>query len=454
MIKNTAQFFGKICASLLVLSLMTIFIPFSKVQAASLPSGGSTIDTAVGIAAGSYTVGRLVENEKHFYSISVKAGQELKVTGTFKVLTENAQYGTLNTIELFSDDKESMVSEFEDAPAPITVAALANSTKSTHTFYIRLSDDTWGTESGTFEVSLTDRFDAGSTTDAGQAITSAMSLNPGTYTGYYSSVDTDDYYAVSAKAGPFSVKLTPDTKAVPTVKVFDSNRTELGYEMAGNAGEIKTVSVDLSSDQVVYVGINCDINSGCETAASEYNMVISATAGAGGTGGDVGGGGTSYPDVVPVVPTGEGANTDAVVTPVIKKVYDDKAKIASQKGRTLIYILGRNVADNDLTAIKAAMEGIGYKTKKFVSNELIVTKGFKQLTFTTAVGSNKISVKSGWVMNWLWAGIIGGAIILIILILIIILATRKKKPTAVPPTPTAANVGPAPAPPTPPKSQS
>lgn len=411
---------------LLVLSLFFISLPLARVQAASLPSGGSTIDAAAAISAGTYSVGVLEEKVDHFFSIGIKAGQELNVTGKFTVMAVNEQYGTMDTIELYDDNKESLTSAFDDAQNLITVAALASSEKSTHTFYIRISDDTWGTESGELTATINDRFDAGSGTDAGQAIASALSIVPGSYKGYYSEVDTDDFYTVSAKAGPFSVKLTSAEKTRPTVKILDINRTELKNEIADNEGQIMTVSTNIASDQTVYVDINCDNIAGCVSAASEYSMVIGATAA-------TGGGGQEYPDVVPVVPTGGGVAIDEVVAPVLKKVYDDKAKVVSQDGKnTLIYILGRSVQTTDLAAIKAAMEGIGYKTKKFSSDQLIMTKGFKQLIFSTTPGTNKIEVKSSFAMNWLWAGIIVGAIAFILLILIIILATRKKKPVSKP----------------------
>jgi hypothetical protein len=405
-----------------------VYSPLPSAYAASLPSGGSTIDAAVAISAGAYSVGTLETDENHFFSIGIKPGQELVVSGKFIVKAENEQYGTLNTLELYDDSKESLVSAFDDASNLISIAALASSAINSQTFYIRISDDTWGTESGELTIALNDRYDASSGTDAGQSITSAISIEPGSYKGYLSENDTDDYYAVLAKSGAFSVNLTPDVKARPTIKIYDSNRTELKNEMADNVGQIMAVSTDLTSDQTVYVDVNCDINAGCESAASEYTMVIGAVAGTD-TGEEKDISEEKYPNVVPPVPTGGGVAIDQEVTPILKKVYDDKVKIASQTGKnTLIYVFDRTVAVTDLAAIKAAMEGIGYQSKEYSPTKLVMIKGFKKLTFTTTVGSDRIEVKSAWIMNWLWGGIIGGAIVLIVLILVIILVTKNRKP--------------------------
>lgn len=423
---------SKIIISTIVLMLVfgvfaTLFT--QKVLAASLPAGGTTIDSAVVISAGSYSVGALVEKENHYYSIGVKAGQELTVTGKFKVLTENEQYGTLDTIELYDSNKESLVSSFDDAGSLITVSTLASSEKTDNIYFIRISDDTWGTESGELTVTLTDRFDANSGTDAGQKIESALAISSGSYKGYFSQVDIDDYYAISAKKGAFSVKLTPEAKTSPTVKIFDSNRKELASETAENEGAVISLSTDLASDQTVYVDVNCDINFGAVSKASEYSLEIGTSAG-------TSGGGENYPDITPITPTGDGITTDQVVAPVLKKVYDDKVKVSSQNGKTLVYVVGRLVnSDNDLAAIKAAMEGLGYKTKKFISEQLVVTKGFKQLTFTTKTGSNKIEVKSNWVINWLWLGIIIGILVLIIVLIVVIIISRRKKGPKVESTP-------------------
>lgn len=418
-----------------------------KIKAAEIAKGGSAIENAVPITAGTYSGIALAEREETFYSISVKAGQELKVSGSFKVVAENETYGTNDTIEIFNDTKEKIASKFETAPALFSASALADSSKSTHTFYIRISDDTWGIESGEITVALNDRFDANSSTDAGKDFDSALSISPGSFKGYYSQVDTDDMYVISAKAGNFSAKIKPDKEASPSVKIFNASRSELVDEVASNGGEIVTAATTLDKDQNAYVQVTCDTNMGCKEDASEYSLEIGAVAGGGGAVTP-----ENYDIVVPIVPTGGLTTVDSEVAPVLKKVFDDKVKLQKQNGNfTLIYIASRPVnAGADLQAIKAAMEGLGYKTKSISATQLVMTKGFKKLTFTVAEGSNKIEVKSSWIVSWLWLGVILGVIVLVVIVVIIIVVAKKgkKKPTSV--TPASAPPTATPTPPTPP----
>lgn len=433
-----------------------------KVQAATISGGGADIDSATAISAGKYTVGALAEKENHFYSISVKAGQELVVAGTFRVVTENETYGTNDTIEIYNDTKDSLVSEFDTAPALITVTALADSSKSTHTYYIRISDDTWGTESGELEITLNDRYDANSGTDAGESYDTALATTAGTITGYLSQVDTNDYYSISGVSGNVSAKITPAKEAMPEVKIFDANRKELASEVASNGGEIVTTSADIDTNQKVYIAVNCDINMGCSSEASQYSLVISNGASTGIGDGD--GGGTvvppdvivDYGTVVPVVPTGGAAQIDAVVRQPLNKTFNDKVKAKEATTDRIVYVVEREIKGNDLQAIKAAMEAQGYKTKSISDTSLVMRKMFKEVKFEIVSGSNQITVSQKYIVSPLWIGIIAGALVLIIIIVVVIVVVSKKKPGVTPPKPAAGAIATAPpisaTPPTPPST--
>lgn len=423
-------------------STMILFLAISfagsnrtaKVQAASISTGGSTIDSATAISVGTYSVGALAEKENHFYSISVKAGQELVVSGTFRVVTENEQYGTNDTIEIYNDTKESLVSKYDTAPALITAAALADSSKSVHTYYIRISDDTWGTESGELKIAINDRFDANSGTDAGADFDTAMAVAAGSYSGYLSKVDIDDYYSISAVAGSISAKITPLKTASPAIKIFDANHKELASEQAGNGGEIITATANISTNQKAYIQITCDINMGCESEASQYSLVI--VSGTGGGTGDTGGGTVVPPDtlidynaLVPITPTDGAARIDSVVRPPLNQVFDSKVKAKEATKATITYIIDRAIKTNDLGSIKAAMEALGYKTKLFSADTLVMRKWLKEIKFEMKTGSNQITVTQRSILSPFWIGIIAGGLILIIIVIIIIAVALKKKKT-------------------------
>lgn len=401
-----------------------VFLKPIQTKAADITKGGSAIEVAVPITPGKYTGIPLAADEATFYSISVKAGQELKVTGSF--ISERPEYGTINTIEIFNDDRKSLVSKFEsEINNVVSVSALADSSKATHTYYIKASDDTWGTASGEIDITLTDRFDVESGTDAGKSIEKALTIKPGSHKGYLSDVDTDDYYSVPASQGAFSVKTTPSSKMSPTVEIYDQSRTKLAEQTADNAGQIFTLTADVPRTENVYLRFNCDINSGCESEASEYSFITST-----GSGGvtDPNGGGTVTGDVT--VPGGILTVVNSEVKPVLEKIYETKILVKEVSGKTIVYVAERNTEDNDLASIKAAMEGLGYKTKSFSTNKLVMSKGLKELTFEAIPGSNQIRVTVKDNTIYLWIGIAALVIILFGIFLIIFLVHRKNKKNA------------------------
>lgn len=408
----------------------TIFLKPEKTKAIDIAKGGSAIEVAVPITPGKYTGIPLAADEATFYSISVKAGQELKVTGSF--IAERPEYGTINTVEIFNDDRKSLVSKFEsEVNNVVSVSALADSSKATHTYYIKASDDTWGTASGELEVSLTDRFDANSGTDAGASIEQALTIKPGTHKGYISAVDGDDYYSVPAAKGNFSVRTTPSSKIIPTVEIYDQTRTKLAEQTADNAGQIFTLSADAPRTENLYLRFNCDINSGCESDASEYSFTTST-----GTGEIVvpDDGGTGTGDIT--VPDGILTVVNSVVKPILEKIYETKIVVKEVNNNTIVYVAERNTKDNDLASIKAAMEGLGYKTKSISANKLVMSKGLKEVTFEALSDSNQIRVTVKDNTIYIWIGVAALVVILAIVLLIILLASRKKKsgtPAPVPP---------------------
>lgn len=250
-----------------------------ETQAADIAKGGSAIEVAVPITAGKYTGLPLAQNEQTFYKITVKAGQELKVAGSFK--PETMSYGgTSNTIRLYNENRQEQAYEFEGTGGVTNVVSavtLADSEKPSQTYYIEISDDSWGTASGELDVTLTDRYDAESTTDAGQTIDTTMTIKPGSHKGYMSQIDTDDYYSIPAAAGKFAVKVTPNGKMMPTVEIYDQNRTLLAEQTSTNPGQIFTLSADIVKTENIYLHFHCDINTGCANAALDYTFVTSTT---------------------------------------------------------------------------------------------------------------------------------------------------------------------------------
>lgn len=245
----------------------------AKTQAADA-IGGSSIETAVQITPGQYNGPSLEYGQAAYYKITINAGQELKVVGNFTPMT-TSYGGTSNSIRFYDENRVQLVDQYGNSGVVVnvvTAATLASSVKASQTYYIEITDDSWGTASSTLDVSLTDRFDANSTTDAGQTIETAMSIEQGEYSGYLSQVDSDDYYSVPASAGQFTVSITPYINMSPTIEIYDQNRTLLATQWAQNAGEIFQITADVQQAGNVYVHINCNVNYGCVDEAYEYTF--------------------------------------------------------------------------------------------------------------------------------------------------------------------------------------
>ncbi len=421
--------------SVVIIALISMLWIFSsKVYATTIPNGGSSIETAVDITEGTYTVGSLEAEEEQFYVININAGQELVVTATFQVSQEYEDYGTNNAIDILDEDGVALVEEYESAGTPMSASILANSTNASYTYYIRIADDTWGTESGTLTVVVNDRFDAGSSTDAGSTFDSPMPISAGSYTGYLSEVDTDDRYTMTANSGTLSVKVTPEEDAMPTITIYDANRAEVASEWATNGGAIVTATVELLSSQKVYINVNCDINTGCSSSASAYTLVI--TNGTGtvtedpDTGEDIVTGEPfiTYDIITPVEPTGTAVELDAEVSTPLTDTFGENVKIREIVNEKIIYVVEEEVKTTDLASIKVAMEALGYTTKSFTDDTLVVEKGLKQITFQIFEGSNQIIVSQRTITNTLalWVGIGIGVVVLVILVILLVKKMKKE----------------------------
>jgi hypothetical protein len=272
----------RIVSSITILAIATLFGGLAvlakptKIVAADIDKGGSAIEAAVSITAGKYTGLPLAQDEETFYKITVKAGQELKVVARLKPA---ASSGTLNTVKIYNGDRKEVASEFDSSGSgvnTITVATLANSEKASQTYYIEIADSAWGVESGELDVTLTDCYDAESTTDAGQTIDTALAIKSGSHKGYLALGDTDDYYSVPAAAGKLSIKVTPNSKMTPTLEVYDQNRTLIAEQTAQNAGQIFTLSANVGQAGNVYLHFKCD-SYDCSKTALDYTFATSAT---------------------------------------------------------------------------------------------------------------------------------------------------------------------------------
>ena len=230
----------------------------------ALPKGGDGFDTIVEIKPGSYEGAGLIEKGvKEYFYINVKPGQELKLEGTFKAFSD--AWGE-EELTLYNEDRKQLVKEGEGMDKGEQVlfsfSWMPGSDKDLHKYYIK-RECTWHKiELLSLNISLTDRYDAGTQTDAGDTVEKAMSVGSGEYKSYLSGkegTDTKDFYKVAVKKGQtLAAKVTPPSEASIKITVYDKNRRVLEDEHAPNPGAIVTNSVLIRKSEDVFIGVICD----------------------------------------------------------------------------------------------------------------------------------------------------------------------------------------------------
>lgn len=245
----------------------------------ALPKGGDGFETAVKLEPGSYK-GRSLESHEveYFYIAGIKPGQEIKIKGTF---TPETKLSAIAAVDLYDENRTDLgVGCYESGEGtmdiPCEVSWITNSDRETYKYYIIAGSDTWNITSYLLDVSLVDRYDAGSQTDAGDTVEKAMSVGSGEYKSYLSGkqgTDAKDFYRIAVKKGQTLVaKVTPPSEVRINVAVYDSNRAVLKEEYAPNPGAIVTNSVSITKSGDVFVGVICDEYCSKELVAYTLNI--------------------------------------------------------------------------------------------------------------------------------------------------------------------------------------
>jgi hypothetical protein len=228
----------KIYIGLLILFAGTSFGSCVFAQT-TLPSGGGSFETAVLLGPGTYQ-GSMAEEEVTFYRVQVSAGQEVKIE-----TDSNDVWLSLN-----NDKKE----ELQFGGSDEFVYWLANSDKSVHSLYLKISNEAFAPiASFSLKISLTNRYDANSQTDAGDTFEKALNIATGEYQGYLSGTypmmtpkgdDFKDYYRISVtKGATYTFKATPPSADEINLELFDLNRESIDSKSSANPGGIASLSL-------------------------------------------------------------------------------------------------------------------------------------------------------------------------------------------------------------------
>lgn len=251
--------------NLAVVSLFGIFlIGVAGIASAQqmLPKGGDSFETAVELEPGAYQADSLEENE-YFYVADIKPGQGIDIKYTFSNGTGNDGWGILG---LYDENRGELLDDWDTVEKggseSITVSWMPNTDEDSYKYYIRAGYDNYDVSSVLFDVSLTDYYDAGSQTDAGDSFEKAMSLVVGEHEGYLSGKsgsDVKDFYEIEIKKGEeLTVKVTPPVEASMEVTLYDDSRKELRHEYASNPGAIIETSLVARESEDIFVVVLCD----------------------------------------------------------------------------------------------------------------------------------------------------------------------------------------------------
>ena len=244
----------------------------------ALPAGGSSFETAVLLSPGKYQGGPLQEWQNPiYYSIQVKAGQ--KIDAEAKYFSESGC-----TLYLYNEAQEELISDYSEDPK---VNWLANASKSSYKYYLKIANDASPVESFSLEVSLTNYYDANSGTDAGDTFDKAVTIAPGTYSGYltgFSGImnsvgdDWQDIYKVGLKKGvTYEFKATPPSKTSLTFSLYDLNRQLIKEESSANPGGIVSLSLVPSADTNIFVSV-LNYEYPYQDALANYQLEIKSSA--------------------------------------------------------------------------------------------------------------------------------------------------------------------------------
>lgn len=244
----------------------------------SLPEGGDSFDTAVKLEPGSYEGGAMESGESEYFYINVKQGQEIRIEGTLKALSDSWGGGGLS---LYNEERKGLVEASRDlekgGQASFSLPWLSSSDKDSYKYYIKRECSWAKIASLSFNLSVTNRYDAGSQTDAADTFEKAMSITSGNYTGYLSGkggADTNDFYKVAVNKGEtLTLKVTPPSEARMRVVIYDSDRRALKDEYAPNPGAIITNSVPIAKNGDAFGAVICDRY--CSKYPIKYTLNIS-----------------------------------------------------------------------------------------------------------------------------------------------------------------------------------
>jgi len=249
----------------------------------TLPKGGDDFGSAIEIESGSYVTDHDISRKvQEYFKLTIEVGQMLVV----KVTNLSTGADRITHTVLYNEDRAMLLRGYDNPLDNLGGAGeigiykwLPNSSQDLYVYYMSVGGGNVNfTAKGTkYDISIEDRFDARSQTDAGDTFEKALVITPGNYTAYLSGnqgTDVKDFYKLSVKKGETLIaKVTPPSEAAMQVIVYDNDRRKLKEVYASNPGAIVTNSVSIAKSGEVFVAVVCE--DWCSKKISDYTLDIS-----------------------------------------------------------------------------------------------------------------------------------------------------------------------------------
>lgn len=257
--------------------MLTIVMSFGIQTASAGPlGGGDSFENATQIYSGYSVETWLDKGDEDYFHITVNPGQMLVLTGTIV----SADYGAM--YQSIYDENISVLNTLDikqypsDGSSSSLMTVSFDSEKDYYKLYIRTKADSYVLGSGHFQysldVSVGDRYDANSGTDAGDTFDTAMNISHGSYNGFLSGnydvndgthdawsskdrgTDNKDLYKLSLEAGEtINVKLTPADDVKLKSIIYNEDRANMNSTESPETGVITRSSWTAPYAQDMYV---------------------------------------------------------------------------------------------------------------------------------------------------------------------------------------------------------
>lgn len=201
-----------------------------------LPRGGHGVADAVPLAPGDYVLNwELASNVFEFWKFQAKPGQLVKIV--YGVSAERGYTGGALTTEKKDLVRKSCTNR------PETIAWLPNAKQATYDYVVSIGGCNGVAKGSGLALSIEDRFDGGSSTDAGDDFESALEVKPGTIAGFLRGGDGDDerdYYDIGPVAAGKEIKLkiVPPTDFSYRMTIYDQDRVRKLDKHSANPGAV------------------------------------------------------------------------------------------------------------------------------------------------------------------------------------------------------------------------